>query len=1196
MTTLQTVLRHLRTSTVQSQAGVKDGRLLEQFVIDRDEAAFAVLVQRHGRMVYGVCMRVLRNTHDVEDAFQATFMILARRAASILPRENVANWLHGVAYRTALKARMLMAKRGNKERELRGRSALQTPEERLWQDVLPLLDQELAGLPETYRIPIVLCDLEGKTRRDAAQQLGWPEGTVAGRLARGRTLLAKRLTRRGVLPCAALFSSGALAEFAAAASVPPTLVQTTIHTALAFAANPVANGCVSAKLTALSRGVFRTMLISKLKKTVALLLVAALLITGVGLGARQVLAEVAAADAAPVSTLDQDVALAPQASKVVAPSEAVQRLGSTSFRHGDTVFFVAYLNGGKHLVTAAHDHTIRLWEAGTGKELRRFARDEGAAPKDAAGDQPAMPAAMKAMTVDGLPQAAFPVAVSPDGKCVAALVGATVQVWDIASGARRHSLKVPAPKADQLEGGMPVVQLGIQSLVFSSDSKRLLAPVPGNQVLAWDVATGKSLAGAAVPAAAITVTGSNSVVSPDGKYLAWTDYDLPQQALTIRVKVLTTGKEVAALKATPGDGKNLTFTPDSKTLAWTLLRDGIQLFEIGKDEEPRTVSKSGQRFKRVTSFCFAPDGKTAALYTDDRTIQLWDVQADKLLRQLGESERLAGGRRFVIVAIGESSVRNDDLAFSPDGKTLAAGMGGSVVRQFDTATGKEITLADSGHRRAISGLQLAPGGATLVTCAARDSVRLWDLGQNKEVNKLALPLQSSSVALAPDGLLAYVANGSTIEVREIATGKCLREFKAEAAAALGTLTLAPDGKTVASRTLEFGRIQLWDTATGKLLPGLDDEPPPPPGAVAARLIERTGVTTGEVVFSADGRYLAGADFNRRLCLWDRATGTRLWDSAVPLAKVVQRFTFAADGRTLAALHPDGTVSLVETTTGAVRATVGRPRPPVAGRNSSFVVAGVPQPFDDGPQALAFSPDGHYLAISQSQPAISLWDLPAAKEVEQLAGHQGGITQLVFTADGKRLISGSVDTTTMVWDLGAKLKSPILVGDALDAAALKTLAADFAGKEAAKAYDALRQLSRHPKSAVELVRDQVKPIPAPDKEQIDKLLTNLASSKFDVRRQASAELEKFGDVIMPALKEAHLRETSLEGRKRLELLLKKLANPASNSTLVRDLRGVELLEMVASAEARQVLQTLAGGADGARLTEEARVALERLSRR
>jgi RNA polymerase sigma factor (sigma-70 family) len=1196
MTTLQTVLRHLRTSS-GAQAGAKDGQLLEQFVAYHDEAAFAVLVQRHGRMVYGVCMRILRNTHDVEDAFQATFMILARRAASILPRENVANWLHGVAYRTALKARMLMAKRGNKERELGKRAALQTPEERLWQDVLPLLDQELSNLPETYRIPIVLCDLEGKTRRDAAQQLGWPEGTVAGRLARGRTLLAKRLTRRGVLPSAALLSGGLLAEYAGAANVPPALVQTTIHTALAFAAGAGAratNGFIPAKLTALSRGVFRTMLISKLKKTVALLLVAALLITAVGLGARQVLAEVAAVDAEAVPVIAQDAAPAPTLAKVVPPSEDTHRLGSTRFRHGDTVFFVAYVAGGKQLVTAGHDLTIRLWEATSGKEIRRFHRPEGAAPKDSgAEDKPAMPAGMMSMSVDGMPQAAFPVAVSPDGQYVAALAGASVCVWDIATGKRLHTLKAPAPQAGQLKGAIPILQLGIQSLGFSGDGKRLLAPMPGNRILSWDVATGKSLGDAAADVV-MSAGGSTSVISADGKYLAWTDFNLPQQSMNIRVKDLTTGKEVAEIKASPGDAKNLAFAPDGKTLAWTLIRDGIQLFEIGTDAEPRTIGKQGQRFKRITSFCFSPDGSMVALSAGDRTIQLWDVKADKLLKEFGESESPASGRRVFIVAIGESSIRNDDLAFSPDGKTLAAGLGGNVVRQFDTATGKEIALAENGHSRTVSGLQLGRNGTTLTTAAARDSVRLWDLSRSHEIAKLPLTVQSNCFALSPDGTRAYVAQGGTVELWDIASGKRVEGFKLDKIL-LATLTLSPDGKTLAGRTLDGGRILLWDAATGKALPGLDDEPPPAPGAVAAVLTERTGVTTGEIVFSLDGRYIAGADATRRLCLWDRATGARLWDNAVPLAHVVQRFAFSADSHTLAVLHADSTVSLVETSSGQKRATLGQPRTPVGRGNAMFVVAGLPQSFDEGPHTLAFSPDGCHLATSHAEPGTHLWDLRTTKEIETLMGHQGGVTALAFTADGQRLISGSVDTTTVVWDIGKKLKAPPAVG-ALDAAVLKTLTADLTGKDAAKAYDALRQLSRHPAEALAIVRDLVKPIAAPDKEQIDKLIANLASSKFDVRRHASTQLEKLGDVIMPALKEAHAREVSLEGKQRMELLFKKLSNPATSGTVVRDLRAVELLESVASPQARQLLQALAGGATGARLTQEARAALERLTQR
>ena len=153
----------------------------------KDEAAFEALVRRHGPMVLGVCRRVLRNHHDAEDAFQATFLVLVRKAASIVPREMVANWLYGVAYRTALKARSMIARQRVRERQVTEMPEPEAAEpDDCWRDLQPLLDQELSRLPDKYRVPIVLCDLEGKTGKEAARQLGWPEGTVASRLARGR--------------------------------------------------------------------------------------------------------------------------------------------------------------------------------------------------------------------------------------------------------------------------------------------------------------------------------------------------------------------------------------------------------------------------------------------------------------------------------------------------------------------------------------------------------------------------------------------------------------------------------------------------------------------------------------------------------------------------------------------------------------------------------------------------------------------------------------------------------------------------------------------------------------------------------------------------------------------------------------------------------------------------------------------------
>src|SRR5262245_49736137 len=185
-------MQHLRRmELLRDGAGSTDGQLLEAYICRQDQVALAALVQRHGPMVWGVCRRVLGNYHDAEDAFQATFLVLVRKAASIASPELLANWLYGVAHQTALKARATTAKRRARERQVTDMPEPGVTDHDLWRDLQPLLDQELSRLPDRYRVAVVLCDLEGKTRKEAARQLGVPEGTLAARLARGRVLLAK---------------------------------------------------------------------------------------------------------------------------------------------------------------------------------------------------------------------------------------------------------------------------------------------------------------------------------------------------------------------------------------------------------------------------------------------------------------------------------------------------------------------------------------------------------------------------------------------------------------------------------------------------------------------------------------------------------------------------------------------------------------------------------------------------------------------------------------------------------------------------------------------------------------------------------------------------------------------------------------------------------------------------------------------
>ncbi len=251
------VIPRLRATALALPGATSDAELLDRFITARDATAFEALVRRHGPMVLAVCRRILRNTHDAEDAFQATFLVLAYKAASVSPRNRLAAWLHGVAQKTALKARHRAARRTEVEKRVPARSAEDMTPELTRADAEPLLDQELAALPELYRLPIVLCDLEGQLRSAVAVTLGCSEGTLSSRLTRGRRMLAERLKRRGVsLSSAALVVILTERQVALAES----LVRATVPVALA----PM-SAAVSPNVAQLATGVLKSMFLKKLQ-------------------------------------------------------------------------------------------------------------------------------------------------------------------------------------------------------------------------------------------------------------------------------------------------------------------------------------------------------------------------------------------------------------------------------------------------------------------------------------------------------------------------------------------------------------------------------------------------------------------------------------------------------------------------------------------------------------------------------------------------------------------------------------------------------------------------------------------------------------------------------------------------------------------------------------------------------------------
>src|SRR5262245_41498601 len=249
---LNGVLRHIRKlAAVQTGRGLSDRELLDRFVGANDGSAFTVLVERHGPMVLGVCRRALGNHHDAEDACQATFLVLARRAASIRKKTSLSSWLHGVACWTATNLRREQARRRRHERDVEPPAAKDVGAEVSWQEVQAILDEELEHLAERYRSPLVLCYLDGKTRDEAALELGVSLGTLHGRLGRGRELLRKRLAARGLTLSTALFAT-ALSESVSHAALAPTMVLSSTKAALSLVSGqPLPANVVSAKVLSL---------------------------------------------------------------------------------------------------------------------------------------------------------------------------------------------------------------------------------------------------------------------------------------------------------------------------------------------------------------------------------------------------------------------------------------------------------------------------------------------------------------------------------------------------------------------------------------------------------------------------------------------------------------------------------------------------------------------------------------------------------------------------------------------------------------------------------------------------------------------------------------------------------------------------------------------------------------------------------
>jgi RNA polymerase sigma factor (sigma-70 family) len=368
-----TVLQHLRKLTAaHADRDLSDAQLLQRFRELREETAFTLLVQRHGPMVLAVCRRMLGDLHAAEDAFQATFLVLVRRAGHIHWHDSIANWLYATAVRVARKARDLSARRNAAERP----PMTTTPSEHdplTLQELRSVLDDELERLPDKSRAPLVLCYLEGKTHEQAARVLGCPKSTLSSRLARGLELLRGRLARRGVTVSAILLGTE-LARQAASAALPALVSVQLTRAATAALTGKTLAGLASSQAVGLADSVVKGMAAAKCKGVLSLLLLLGSLFSAVA-----VLGEQNVGPEAPVppknTTPHTDAALPTAADEVrrdrygdPLPAGAVARLGSLRLFHGELVENVVLSPDSKLVVSCARDGA-RLWNAITGREL-----------------------------------------------------------------------------------------------------------------------------------------------------------------------------------------------------------------------------------------------------------------------------------------------------------------------------------------------------------------------------------------------------------------------------------------------------------------------------------------------------------------------------------------------------------------------------------------------------------------------------------------------------------------------------------------------------------------------------------------------------------------------------------------------------------------------------------------------------------
>jgi RNA polymerase sigma factor (sigma-70 family) len=859
----EVAVARIRTLVSTQQAkGQSDGELLRAYALENDQAAFGVLVKRHGPLVFGVCKRVLHHEQDSQDSFQAVFIVLAKKAASLRKHHSLAGWLHQVGHRVALAARRAAIRRRRHESEAKIMEPANPAWQAAWREVQALLDEEIQRLPQKYREPFVLCCLENLSCAQAALRLGVKEGTVWSRLAEARKRLQARLTLRGVA-LSTVLGAFAIAPGQAAANLPVGLAAMTVSVASASGKCTLSKGLVSKQVAALVRGVTTGGLVANAKVGVMLTLMVSALAGVAGMYVSQDTPSAAQVN----TTLSKGLVELPALHVDQLPAGALARAGTLAFRHGSAVNQVVFSPDGRALASVAQDGTMRVWDAVTGEERRHF--QNGSA-------------------------GFWSVAYSPDGKFLASGEGNNaVRIWEVATGNELGHFQgeslLPS-KNDE-----PVV-----SAVAFSPAGRIVATLSLSEmaIRLRDVIAGKELR-------QLKGNGIGFIralaFSPDGKTLA-----SGERGCLLRIWDVASGKEIRRFSQDIKEGNGLggtelssvtsvVFSPDgTKVVTSTGYEDAtVHIYDLAKGTLLRKIDLPG---KYSTDIALSPDGRmlATATYLSKRwsTIILWDLATGKELRRT--PGLLAG--LF-------------SLAFSPNSKVLASGGLGSRVQLWDVATCAELRPA-RGHQGRVEAVAISPKGNLLASVSGYDDiVRLWDAVTGNSLGQLTGHEGGvRSLAFSADGrTLATGGNDETIRLWDLAQRREFRQWRAEGE--VGYVHFSPDGNSLASQDWPPGAgpgvcVRLWDLKTGKQ---------------SLRLPFQSSFF-GNAAISPDGLVMAAPVQNGEqsrdytIFVWDLPTGRERWRLAGHTADV-WAVALSADGRFLASKSLDNTIRLWELISG-----------------------------------------------------------------------------------------------------------------------------------------------------------------------------------------------------------------------------------------------------------------------------------------